>query len=100
MKRFVRSEVLLAISCPIKLLRINLDDNEVLLPASSINVSFGPKALIKKISSVNQIKVRNFYYNVKVFLKTIVEKLRERPPKIQINNSYIIIITNANLNSF
>ena len=78
MERFVRSEVLLANSCPIKLLRINLDDKEVLLPASSINVSFGPKVFIKKISTVNQIKVRNYYYDVKLLLKTIVEKLRER----------------------
>ena len=77
MERFVRSEVLLANSSPIKLLRINLDDDEVLLPASSINVGLGVKDLIKKISTVNQIKVRNFYYNVKLFLKTIVEKLRE-----------------------
>ena len=80
MERFVSPEVLLANSSPIKLLRINLDDGEVLLPASSINVGFGAKALIKKISAVNQIKVRNFYYNVKLFLKTIVEKLRERSP--------------------
>ena len=80
MERFVCSEVLLANSSPIKFLRINLDDGEVLLPASSINVGFGAKALIKKISLVNQIKVRHFYYNVKLFLKTIVEKLRERSP--------------------
>ena len=80
MERFVCSEVLLANSPPIKFLHINLDDKEVLLPASSINVGFGVKALIKKISTVNQIKVRNFYYNVKLFPKTIVEKLREHFP--------------------
>ena len=80
MDRFVRSEALLANSSPIKLLHINLDDKEVLLSAFSINVGFSAKALIKKISTVNQIKVRNFYYNVKFFLKTIVEKLRERSP--------------------
>ena len=78
MERFVRFEFLLANSSPTKLLCINLDDKEVLLPASSINVSFGAKALIKKISTVNRIKVRNFCYNVKLFLKTIFEKLRER----------------------
>ena len=33
-------EVVLANSSPIKLLRINFDDNDVLLPASSINVGF------------------------------------------------------------
>ena len=80
MERFIRSEVVLANSSPIKLLRINLDGKEVLLPASSINVGFYAKALIKKIFTVNQIKVRNFYYNVKLFLKTTVEKLRERSP--------------------
>ena len=55
MKRFVRSEVLIANSSPIKLLHINLDGKEVLLPASSINIGFGAKALIKKISTFNQI---------------------------------------------
>ena len=80
MERFVRSEFLLANSSPIKLLNINLDDKEVLLPSSSINIGFGARALIKKISMVNQVKVRNFYYNVKLFLKTIVERLREHSP--------------------
>ena len=79
-ERFVRSEVLLANSSPIKLLCRNLDNKEVLLPVSSINVGFGAKALIKKISTFNQIKVRNFYYNVTLFLKTIVQKLKERSP--------------------
>ena len=50
---FVRSEVLLANSSSVKLSRINLDDNEVLLQASSMNVGFGAKTLIKKISTVN-----------------------------------------------
>ena len=80
MEKFVHSEVLLANSSAIKLLHIDLDDKEGLIPASSINVSFGGKALIKKISTVNQIKVRNFCYYVKLFLKTIVEKLKERSP--------------------
>ena len=80
-ERFVRSEVLLANSSPIKLLRRDLDDKEVLLPVSSVNVGFGAKALIKKISTFNQIKVRNFYYNVALFLKTIVQKLKERSPQ-------------------
>ena len=70
----------LANSSPTNLLSINLDDNDVFLPASSISAGFGAMALIKKISMVNQIKVRNFYCNVKLFLKTIVEKLRERSP--------------------
>ena len=47
-ERFVRSEVLSANSSPIKLLRINLDHNEFFLPASSVNVGFGAKALIEK----------------------------------------------------
>ena len=72
MERFVRSEVLLANSSSIKLLHVNLDDNEFLLRASSVIVGFGAKALIKKISTVNQINLRNFYYNVKLFLKTIL----------------------------
>ena len=80
MERFVHSEVLLANSSPIKLLCKNLDDKEVLLTASSISVCFGVKALIKKIFMVNQIKVRNFYYNMKFFLKTIVEKLGQCSP--------------------
>ena len=79
-ERFVHSEVLLANSSPIKLLRIDLHDKEVLLPACSINDGFSAKTLIKKISTVNQIKVSNFYYNVKLFLNTIVEKLRKRSP--------------------
>ena len=53
MERVVHSKVLLANSSPTKSLRINLDDEEVLLPASSINVGFGAKALIKKIFTVN-----------------------------------------------
>ena len=50
---FVRSEVLLTNSSSVKLLRIHLDDNEFLLQASSVNVGFGAKTLIKKISTVN-----------------------------------------------
>ena len=99
MEKFVHSEVLLANSSAIKLLHINLDDKEGLIPASSINVSFGGKALIKKISTVNQIKVRNFYYNVKLFLKTIVENLRECSP-LKCKLTRVINIPNANFNSF
>lgn len=47
MDSFLLSNVLSDISSPIKLLRINLEDNKVLLPASSINVGFLEKALIK-----------------------------------------------------
>ena len=38
MERFVCSVVLQANSSPVKLLHINLDDEELLLPASSINI--------------------------------------------------------------
>ena len=47
MDSFVLSNVLSDISSRIKLLRINLEDNKVLLPASSINVGFLEKAFIK-----------------------------------------------------
>ena len=47
MDSFVLSNVLSDISSRIKLLRINLEDNKVLLPASWINVGFLEKAFIK-----------------------------------------------------
>ena len=48
MGRFVHFEFLLA-NYSIKLICINLDDDGLLLPVSSVNVGFGAKALIKKI---------------------------------------------------
>ena len=38
---FVHSEVILANSSPIKLIFISLDENQVLLPVSSISIGFG-----------------------------------------------------------
>ena len=73
MDSFVLSNVLSDISSRIKLLRINLEDNKVLLPASSINVGFLEKVSLSKIRWLT--KLRKFCYNVKVFPTTIVEKL-------------------------
>ena len=79
-ERFVRSEVLSANSSPIKLLRINLDHNEFFYQHPQSTLVLVLRLWLKKKFTVNQTKVKNFYYMVKVFLKTIVEKLRERSP--------------------
>ena len=79
MERLVKPKVITASkSSPMKSMHIDLNDNNNLLPTSSIKVGFGAKALIKNLPTVKQIELRTFFDNARAFLKTVIAKLKER----------------------
>ena len=88
MKRLVRSDVIEA-STVRKLLQPNLNDETELklfkdsanlLGSDSIDIGFGAKSILKKLTTVQMTKAREFRANTKAFLIKLLNKLGERCP--------------------
>ena len=80
MHRFVKSEVLeKSLSTP-SMMKIDLKDESNINLATSVNVGFGAKKVLKSLGTTHALEVRNFYKNVRQLLVSLIEKLRERCP--------------------
>ena len=78
MQRLVKSEVLEKSSSTPSMMKIDLKDESNLKPATSVNVGFGAKKVLKSLGTTHALEVRSFYRNARQLLVSLTGKLRER----------------------
>ena len=61
-------------SSPNKLLQIDLDDKNNLLPIKSIDVGFGGKVVLKKLTTVEKTLECQFWKESQTFLVYLIKK--------------------------
>ena len=79
MERFVKKEVIKenGISS-YKRMEIDLRKEENLLPVDSVNIGFGARKLLRKLTTTEKTQERQFRLEVRSFLARLLEKIFER----------------------
>ena len=80
LERFVKPSVLEQNSSPNKLLQIDLNEKNNLLPIESIDVGFGAKVVLRKLTTVEKTLECQFRKESQTFLVYLIKKLFERCP--------------------
>ena len=83
MSKFVKKDVIDTASSSAKLVNIELEKEDNLLPPKDVDVGFAVKAITEKLQKdrkVSQLQIRSFFSECQTFLKAATAKILERCP--------------------
>ena len=83
MSKFVKKDVIDTASSSAKLVNIELEKEDNLLPPKDVDVGFAVKAITEKLQKdrkVSQLQIRSFFSECRTFLKAATAKILERCP--------------------
>lgn len=80
LERFVRSDVIESNLSAYKMINLDLNKIENLLPIESINVGVGAKSVLSKLTTTEKTLERQFRSDVRKFLIHLLQKLFQRSP--------------------
>ena len=78
MEQFVKSDVLNANGSVYKLLTLDLKSEENLIPLDSINIGFGAKSVLRKLSTTEKTLERSLRKGARAALIRLIQKLFEK----------------------
>ena len=80
MERFVKSDVLNTNGSVYNLLTLDLKSEENLIPLDSLNLGFGAKSVLRKLSTTEKTLERSFRKGARAALIRLIQKLFEKCP--------------------